>query len=114
VSNNDTTTVVKLLFVASLGYNVKNRCPSTWILFTDVWWCNRSGKISCYTRNEGKNTIHKKIIIAFLIQIFPEQLMLKSYDVFIFVFSQRLKPKFWSYWRLLSRTELPCCDRGGG
>jgi len=30
------------------GYNVKNRCPSAWILLTDVWWCNQSGKIPRY------------------------------------------------------------------
>jgi len=55
------------------SYNVKNGCPSTWIL-------NRSGKILRYTMNKGKIAI-KKYLWLQLNKFSPEHVTLKSYYV---------------------------------
>jgi len=50
----------------------------------------------------------KIFVIAILIQFSPIHviLMVSCYDVcFNFLFSQWLKPTFWSHWSLLSRME---------
>jgi len=38
---------------------VKNGSPSEWISLTDLWWCNRSGKIPCSIINKGKDATEK-------------------------------------------------------
>ena len=65
------------------GYN-ENGCLSVQILLTDVWWWNRSGKITCYTMNKSKNTIEKNICRCSYLKFSPEHTMLNSDMIFFF------------------------------